>query len=98
MAPGGGISRKDYLAIAKPTAERYMEKVTKAARAAGLETDSVPVASDYPHEAVIRAAKRQKCDLIIMASHGRRGVSGLLLGSVTQKVLTHSKIPVLVVR
>jgi nucleotide-binding universal stress UspA family protein len=60
--------------------------------------DSIAVGSDYPHEAIIRAAKRQKCDLIVMASHGRRGVSGLLLGSVTQKVLTHSKIPVLVVR
>jgi nucleotide-binding universal stress UspA family protein len=56
------------------------------------------VASDYPHEAIIRTAKKKKCDLIIMASHGRRGVSGLLLGSVAQKVLTHSKIPVLVVR
>jgi nucleotide-binding universal stress UspA family protein len=72
--------------------------VTKAATAAGLEVDSVVVASDYPHEAIIQTAKKKKCDLIIMASHGRSGVSGLLLGSVTHKVLTHSKIPVLVVR
>ncbi|MFO1205075.1 MAG: universal stress protein [Burkholderiales bacterium] len=98
MGPIGEITRKDYLAAAKSTAESYLSRVTKAARAAGLEADGVAVASDYPHEAIIRAAKRRKCDLIIMASHGRRGVSGLLLGSVTQKVLTHSKIPVLVVR
>lgn len=98
VGPVNAMSRRDYVAAAKETAEGYLAKVTKAARAAGRETDSVTVASDYPHEAIIRAAKRKGCDLIIMASHGRRGVSGLLLGSVTQKVLTHSKIPVLVVR
>ena len=51
-----------------------------------------------PHEEIIRAAKDNGCDLIFMASHGRRGISGLLLGSETNKVLTHSKIPVLVYR
>ena len=54
--------------------------------------------SNSPYEAIIEAAKKFECDLIVMASHGRRGVSGVLLGSETQKVLTHSKIPVLVVR
>ncbi len=54
--------------------------------------------SDSPWEAIIDAAKKKKCDLIVMASHGRRGLSGLLLGSETQKVLVHSKIPVLVCR
>ncbi len=98
VGPIDAISRKDYVAAAKATAEGYLAPVTKAASAAGLEADSVVVASDYPHEAIIRTAKKKKCDLIIMASHGRRGVSGLLLGSVAQKVLTHSKIPVLVVR
>ena len=56
------------------------------------------VISNSPYEAIIAAAKKFKCDLIVMASHGRRGVSGVLLGSETQKVLTHSLIPVLVVR
>jgi nucleotide-binding universal stress UspA family protein len=98
VGPIEGMNRKEYLAAAKSTAESYLVQVTKPARAAALEVDSIAVGSDYPHEAIIRAAKRQKCDLIVMASHGRRGVSGLLLGSVTQKVLTHSKIPVLVVR
>jgi nucleotide-binding universal stress UspA family protein len=98
VAPIDAISRKDYIASAKATADTYLATVTKAATAAGLEVDSVVVASDYPHEAIIQTAKKKKCDLIIMASHGRSGVSSLLLGSVTQKVLTHSKIPVLVVR
>ena len=53
---------------------------------------------DQPHKAIIDAAEKQGCDLIMMASHGRRGVSGLLISSETQKVLTHSKIPVLVYR
>jgi nucleotide-binding universal stress UspA family protein len=56
------------------------------------------VTSDIPFEAVIAGADTAGCDLIFMASHGRRGFSGLLLGSETQKVLTHSKIPVLVYR
>jgi nucleotide-binding universal stress UspA family protein len=98
VGPIEGMSRKEYLAAAKATAENYLAQVTKPARAAGLEVDGIAVGSDYPHEAIIRTARRQKCDLIVMASHGRRGVPGLLLGSVTQKVLTHSKIPVLVVR
>jgi nucleotide-binding universal stress UspA family protein len=98
VGPLNALSRKDYVAAAKATAEGYLAKVVRAARAAGVEADSEAVASDYPHEAIIRAAKKKKCDLIIMASHGRSGVAGLLLGSVTQKVLTHSKLPVLVVR
>jgi nucleotide-binding universal stress UspA family protein len=56
------------------------------------------VNSDLPYDAIVKAAEEKGCDLIMMASHGRRGVSGLLIGSETQKVLTHSKIPVLVYR
>jgi nucleotide-binding universal stress UspA family protein len=51
-----------------------------------------------PWDAILSAAKKHKCDLIVMASHGRRGVSALLMGSETQKVLTHSSVPVLVIR
>ena len=54
--------------------------------------------SDFPAEAIIDAASKRRCDLIVMASHGRRGLSAVLLGSETQKVLTHSKVPVLVHR
>jgi nucleotide-binding universal stress UspA family protein len=54
--------------------------------------------NDYPYEVIIRVAEERGCDLILMSSHGRRGVGALLIGSETQKVLTHSKIPVLVYR
>jgi nucleotide-binding universal stress UspA family protein len=68
------------------------------ARAAGVEYDSGYEQSDRPHEAIIRAAEKNGCDLIFMASHGRRGISALVHGSETQGVLTHSKIPTLVYR
>lgn len=64
----------------------------------GVTCDSVSLTSDVPWEAIIAAATNAGCDLIFMASHGRRGLSGLVLGSETQRVLTHSKIPVLVYR
>ncbi len=65
---------------------------------AGVECSKVMLVSEEPYEAIIEAAKLNGCDLIFMASHGRRGITGLLLGSETQKVLTHSAIPVLVHR
>jgi nucleotide-binding universal stress UspA family protein len=58
--------------------------------------ETVVESSDHPYEAIIRTAEIKGCDLILMASHGRRGVKALLLGSETQKLLTHSRIPVLV--
>ena len=63
-----------------------------------MACDTAVMASDHPHEAIIKVAEERGCDLIAMASHGRKGISGLLLGSETQKVLTHSKKPVLVFR
>jgi nucleotide-binding universal stress UspA family protein len=68
------------------------------ARAEGVECDGTSTTSDIPYDAIINAANANACDLIFMASHGRRGISGLLLGSETHKVLTHSNIPVLVFR
>lgn len=72
--------------------------VRAACGAAGLPCEAHTVEALHPWEAIIEHAQRTGCDLIVMASHGRRGVSALLLGSETQKVLTHTKIPVLVVR
>ncbi len=72
--------------------------LAKAAKRAGGGVETQHVLSDLPYDAIAKAAAKGKCDLIVMASHGRRGVSGFLLGSETQKVLTHSKVPVLVVR
>lgn len=70
----------------------------KIANQAGVECGTIMLVSEEPYEAIIEAASQNECDLIFMASHGRRGISGLLLGSETQKVLTHSTIPVLVHR
>lgn len=79
-------------------AERILSKAKEAATAADVASGSDTVVSEVPYEAIIESAERNGCDLIFMASHGRRGLSGFLLGSETQKVLTHSKIPVLVYR
>ena len=68
------------------------------AQAAGVHVETVRQSNDHPWEAIVHTAKDKQCDLIVMASHGRRGVSALVLGSETQKVLTHSTVPVLVVR
>ena len=72
--------------------------VASKAKAAGVPYDSVHVEHEHPYQAIIDTAKAKSCDLITMASHGRRGVSAIILGSETLKVLTHSKIPVLVHR
>lgn len=67
-------------------------------QAAGVSCEPVLLQGQRPWEGIIQAAQERGCDLILMASHGRRGVDALLLGSETQKVLTHSRIPVLVYR
>ena len=72
--------------------------IKDVAREANVECDVVATTSNHPYEEIIKAAEERGCDLVVMASHGRRGVRGLLLGSETQKVLTHSKVPVLVFR
>ena len=79
-------------------ASKRVLSVVELGQRAGLNCQSHTVEALHPWEAIIDHAKRMECDLLVMASHGRRGVSALLLGSETQKVLTHSKIPVLVVR
>ncbi len=79
-------------------ASARVKAVTDAAQAAGVPCDAHTVEALHPWEAIIEHAERMGCDLMVMASHGRRGVTALLLGSETQKVLTHSKVPVLIVR
>jgi nucleotide-binding universal stress UspA family protein len=77
---------------------KALGQVARLATAAGVKCERVRVTGDQPWDAIIRAAAKHKCDLVVMASHGRRGIAGLLLGSETTKVLTHSKVPVLVCR
>lgn len=89
---------QDFFDTQDRIARQRLDAVLVACKAAGLECDAQSVESEHPWEAIIEHAKSTGCDLIVMASHGRRGVSALLLGSETQKVLTHSTIPVLIVR
>lgn len=77
---------------------QYLAVVQAAAKDAGVACETVSVTSDHPHEAILKVAEERGCDLIAMASHGRKGIRGFLLGSETQKVLAHSSLPVLVFR
>jgi nucleotide-binding universal stress UspA family protein len=82
----------------KRAGKKALEAVVSAARAAGVARDATMLVALTPWEGIVSTARSKKCDLIVMASHGRRGLAGLLLGSETVKVLTHSRIPVLVCR
>ena len=91
-------SQEQYETEARQYAERALTQAEMAAQAAGVPIETLQEVHDQPFRAIIDSALANKCDLIVMASHGRRGVSALLLGSETAKVLTHSTIPVLVYR
>lgn len=82
----------------KEKAVKTLAAAANAAKAAGIACDTVQLEHEHPYQAIIDTAKQKGCDLVVMASHGRRGVSALVLGSETVKVLTHSKVPVLVHR
>jgi nucleotide-binding universal stress UspA family protein len=79
-------------------AEKYLSVAKNAAKSANIPYEGIHVIHDHPYEAIIAAAQENGCDLIFMASHGRKGMSAIVLGSETVKVLTHSKIPTLVCR
>ncbi len=83
---------------AKARAENYLAFVRKSAADAGVPCETVCETSDHPYDAILKAADGRHCDLIVMTSHGRKGLAAVLLGSETRKVLTHTRIPVLVVR
>lgn len=89
---------QDFFDAQERIAGKRIDAVTAACQSAGVPCHGHTVEALHPWEAIIEHARRAECDLLVMASHGRRGVSALLLGSETQKVLTHSKVPVLVVR
>ena len=91
-------SQEEYEDETKRYADHALTQAKIAAEAAGVSIEVVQEINDQPFRAIIDCAHANKCDLIVMASHGRRGMSALLLGSETSKVLTHSKIPVLVYR
>lgn len=84
--------------VAKKNAEAMFAGLRERTRTSGVDCDTLVVVGDEPHKEIIEHAQRLDCDLVMMASHGRKGVEGLLLGSETVKVLTHCKVPLLVVR
>lgn len=87
-----------FAELAEQEAQQILGDAMNQGKAAGIQCNKTSVTHDIPYMGIIEAAAAHGCDLIFMASHGRRGLSGLLLGSETQKVLTHSKTPVLVYR
>lgn len=92
------VAPQEYSQVQTRIAQQRVDEVAKACTAAGLRCTTHCTEATHPYEAIIAHAQKSGCDLIVMASHGRRGVSALLLGSETQKLLTHTAIPVLVVR
>jgi nucleotide-binding universal stress UspA family protein len=88
----------EYKKYAEAQANKVLGVVSSAAQSAGIDCDVLHVEHEQIYQAITDAAEARRCDLIVMASHGRRGVSAVVLGSETVKVLTHSKIPVLVYR
>jgi nucleotide-binding universal stress UspA family protein len=82
----------------RDVAQRCVDEIATAAKAAGVKCETVVGKAVVPYKGIIEAAEKNKCDAIFIASNGHRGLTGLLLGSVTQKVLTHTKTPVLVFR
>ena len=87
-----------YAADMRKIGADAVAKVKRAAEAEKVKCEAFAVTERTPWEAIVKTARTRKCDLIVMASHGRRGLASLLLGSETTKVLTHSKTPVLVCR
>lgn len=92
------VSPQEYSSRTKALARKHLKVIESAAAAAGVPCETYHAANSFPYDEIVRTAHQKKCDLIYMASHGRRGISRLLLGSETSKVLSHSKVPVVVCR
>ncbi len=94
----GMVSPRAYKELKEKEAKKTLAVVDIEGQTSGVEVSKISLTADQPWKAIIGTARSKRCDLIVMASHGRRGLSALLLGSETAKVLTHSRIPVLVCR
>jgi nucleotide-binding universal stress UspA family protein len=92
------VTPDQHAAQVKKVATRVLNAVRTEAEKAGVPCTTAYATDNFPYLKIVEAASRNGCDLILMATHGRRGISRLLLGSETSKVLAHSKVPVLVCR
>ena len=96
--PVGYTTPGEHEQMIEKTAGEYLGYIEGMAKDAGIAFDGVHVTSDYPEESILKVPHNKGCDLIVMATHGQGGLRGVFIGSVTQKVLNQSKIPVLVIR
>ncbi len=96
--PVGYLPPEEHAQMIQRAATHHLGVIEKEAASAGVACECVTITGDFPADVILQVAAKHKCDLIFMASHGRTGVSAILLGSETQKVLAHSRIPVLVHR
>ena len=96
--PVGLAQPGEHAQIIEKMTTRYLDFVARAAKKAGVRYEGLHVTSDFPDEAILDIARKKKCDLIVMATNGQSGLRGMLIGSVTQKVLAKSKVPVMILR
>jgi nucleotide-binding universal stress UspA family protein len=96
--PVGYTTPGEHEQMIEKTAAEHLGFVERMAKDAGVAYEAVHVTSDYPEESILKVANNKNCDVIVMATHGQGGLRGVFIGSVTQKVLNQSKIPVLVIR
>jgi nucleotide-binding universal stress UspA family protein len=96
--PVGLVPPEEHARMIEETANKYLSVVENAARKAGVDYELVHVTNDFPAEAIVEMAQKKACDVIFIASHGRRGRRGPILGSETQKVASHATIPVVIFR
>jgi nucleotide-binding universal stress UspA family protein len=99
---GGGyvdqMPAEEFTRVSQARAQSWLDELQALAKSEGVASEQAIGHEGAPYEAIIAVANERGCDLVVMASHGRRGIKSLILGSETQKVLTHSKVPVLVYR
>lgn len=98
LLPVAYVQPEEHAALSAKAAAQYLGVIEKAAGQAGVRFEGVTVTGEYPADAILEIAAQRQCDLIVMGSHGRRGVAHALLGSETQKVLARAKAAVLVCR
>ena len=96
--PVGYATPEAHQKMIESTAEKYLNAIERAAKKARVTCEAVHMTSDYPEDAILKVAKKKKCDLIVMGTVGQSGLRGVFIGSVTQKLLHQSEIPVMVVR
>jgi nucleotide-binding universal stress UspA family protein len=94
----GVRSPRQHATQTEAAARKHLKPIERAASAASVPCELLHAVSDRPYDEILRAANRRKCDLIYMASHGRQGLTRILLGSQTSKVLAYSTVPVIVTR